>query len=330
MAKHAAQHAKSSKSASRQAQQQSPLNQASAQQGYEPQVQPRTRPDRRGGWRHIFAILLSLSLAFVLFAVGFFACAAPITTRILTGMTGQFDTTPYLPEKLVDLAVATRDFTVDAHMEGDAAATSVLATKVMDAAMESANPVSAKSDWWTYVMDWRSMRDARESGQVDDVQAMFELAAQSTRFALDADSISHLVDCNRLIRSAQPIIVACAIIALVCIVVLWRSRLLLGRALVAAPLLLLALMLGLGAWAALDFNGFFGAFHALLFPQGNWTFAADSLLICMLPQGFWMGMGVIWLTVTVLACISAVLVGSRMIRRVRNARPEAIIRRASR
>ena len=291
---------------------------------------PRKRADRRGGWRMAVAILLSLSLAVALFAVGFLACAAPPTTRILTSMTGQFDDSPYLPNELVDLAVATRDFTVDVHLEGDQAASRQLADAVVEAAIESAGPSSVKSGQWVGVLDWREMRDIRESSGLDTLSIMYNLASISTRYALDQDAVNHLVDCNRLIRSAIPLVAGCAVVALACILLLRRSRLLLGRALIAAPLVLLAAMIALGAWAAIDFNGFFGAFHALLFPQGNWTFAADSLLICMLPQGFWMGMGAIWLTVTVLACIIAIVVGRRIVRIVRNTRPEAVVRRASR
>ena len=288
------------------------------------------RPNRRGGWRLVVAILLSLALAVVLFAAGFFACAAPPTTRILTGMTGQFEATPYAADQLVDAAVATRDFTVDLHMEGQQAATRHLADQIIDAAIESANPTSPKAAQWTGAMEWREMHAQRQAGELDTLAAMYELAAKGTAYALDEDAVNHLVDCNRLITSSLPVVAGCAIVALICIIILRRSRLLLGRALIAAPLVLLAAMLALGTWAAIDFIGFFSAFHGVLFPQGNWTFASDSLLICMLPQGFWMGMGAIWLTVTVLACIIAMLVGRRIVRTVRNARPDAVVRRASR
>ena len=82
--------------------------------------------------------------------------------------------------------------------------------------------------------------------------------------------------------------------------------------LLCAPAVLAAVMLALGAWAALDFNGFFGAFHGLLLPQGNWTFPAQSLLICMLPLDFWVSMAALWLAVTLAACIIAMLLGRRL------------------
>ena len=88
-----------------------------------------------------------------------------------------------------------------------------------------------------------------------------------------------------------------------------------GRALGAAPAVLLAAMIGLAVWAAADFHGFFAAFHGLLFPQGNWTFPFDSLLICMLPTGFWIGMAIMWVVVTVGLSVASIVIGRRLLRR---------------
>ena len=69
------------------------------------------------------------------------------------------------------------------------------------------------------------------------------------------------------------------------------------------------------AWAALDFNGLFAAFHAVLFPQGNWMFSYDSLLIGMYPLDFWMGMAGIWFATTLVLSILAIVVGATLRRR---------------
>jgi len=46
------------------------------------------------------------------------------------------------------------------------------------------------------------------------------------------------------------------------------------------------------------FNSVFTLFHLLFFPQGNWQFAADSLLIRTFPVEFFvkMGRGIFFLT----------------------------------
>ena len=86
------------------------------------------------------------------------------------------------------------------------------------------------------------------------------------------------------------------------------------------PALLLAVLVVLGLWGVIDFNGLFAAFHGVFFPQGNWTFSIDSLLICMYPLGFWMGMGAVWLVTTLLACIICLTAGRRLLRRHRRGR----------
>ena len=60
----------------------------------------------------------------------------------------------------------------------------------------------------------------------------------------------------------------------------------LGRTLIAGGGLVLAAFCALGAWAAIDFDGLFAAFHSLFFQAGTWTFPYDSLLITLYPTAF--------------------------------------------
>ena len=107
---------------------------------------------------------------------------------------------------------------------------------------------------------------------------------------------------------------ALVIVAALCIaglshVAVRISRRALGRTLMASGGLVLAAFCALGAWAAIDFDGLFAAFHSLFFQAGTWTFPYDSLLITLYPTAFWMGMGGIWLAVTCGLSILAVLIG---------------------
>ena len=130
-------------------------------------------------------------------------------------------------------------------------------------------------------------------------------------YALDGDALSHLDDCNVLVRAAVPALWGVAALAAAALAFLLarRKRRLAGTALVVAPAVLIVAFAALGAWAALDFNGLFSAFHAVLFPQGNWTFSYDSLLISMYPLDFWMGMAGIWFATTLALSILAIVVG---------------------
>ena len=129
--------------------------------------------------------------------------------------------------------------------------------------------------------------------------------------SLPADAISHLDDVYRVASMAKP---ALAIVAVLCIaglahVAVRIGRRALGRTLIAGGGLVLAAFCALGAWAAIDFDGLFAAFHSLFFQAGTWTFPYDSLLITLYPTAFWMGMGGIWLAVTCIASIICIIVG---------------------
>jgi len=50
---------------------------------------------------------------------------------------------------------------------------------------------------------------------------------------------------------------------------------------------LAVILIALGVVAALAFGVAFELFHRILFPGGNWAFAADSLLIRLYPYAFW-------------------------------------------
>lgn len=61
---------------------------------------------------------------------------------------------------------------------------------------------------------------------------------------------------------------------------------LLGRAMIIGGWTILGTVAFLGAAASLSFGNFWLLFHAILFPQGNWMFAADSTLITLYPAEF--------------------------------------------
>lgn len=267
------------------------------------------------------AIALSACLAVTLAASGLFACLLPPTTRILSEHTSNFEGSPYTPEWLTELACATRSFTVDPYGDqGPDAALAALSTLVCQATVECSDPASPTADSWkplTSVLNLNARMAAPEM--------MYRMAAVSDSYALDQDAISHLVDCNKLINGVLPWLAFCSIASIAGLGALhlankrdsrWAS--VASFACTAAPVVLLAALAVLGTWAALDFNSFFTAFHNVFFPQGNWTFSYDSLLITMYPIDFWIGMAAIWAATTVAACIACLLLGKIIRKKVVN------------
>ena len=258
--------------------------------------------------------LACVALAVTLVAAGFGACCLPVTTQLLSQATSNFEDTPYAPAQLTALAVATRDFTVDDYGRsalGTQGAQDVLAQRILDAAREASGEQSPVRGRWS-----QAARDVVENPpSASPAQVAFTaLAGVGDAYALDRDAVSHLEDCNRLVRTAVPMLWGAAALAaalLIALVATGRRRAA-GGALTVAPAVLVVALAAAGLWAALDFNGLFAAFHGVFFPQGNWTFGIDSLLICMYPLGFWMGMGAVWLVTTLVACIICLAAGRRL------------------
>ncbi|MBR2522707.1 MAG: DUF1461 domain-containing protein [Coriobacteriales bacterium] len=82
-----------------------------------------------------------------------------------------------------------------------------------------------------------------------------------------------------------------------------------ARAMKAASLILIILVVGIAAFAYFDFNTFFKVFHSLFFEAGTWTFPSNSLLILALPEKFWIAMGALWAGLTVLFSLILLFVG---------------------
>lgn len=227
----------------------------------------------------IVAFGSALLLAVTLIGAGFAAVAIPdaATATLSRAFSGcDQPNTPLTADEFASMAIAGKHYTFDDNDR-----------EKLDAAIAEAN-VAAEADG-------RATASTREN------------AARS----LPADAISHLDDVYRVASMAKP---ALAIVAVLCIaglahVAVRIGRRALGRTLIAGGGLVLAAFCALGAWAAIDFDGLFAAFHSLFFQAGTWTFPYDSLLITLYPTAFWMGMGGIWLAVTCGLSILAVLIG---------------------
>ena len=249
-------------------------------------------------------------LAVTLLVCGFAACCLPVTTASLAGAVSTGADSPYTHEQLVELAQETRAFTVDAHSSMEEARES-LAADVVAAAREASAEGAPKYSQWTQQArqvlgdgggeSSAAAADAGEAGAAaaadgTALETMDALAKVSDRYALDADAVSHLEDCNGLITGLSSYLGMIGVAALIIALVLGFRKPFAALAFMLrmGPALLLAVLVVLGLWGLVDFNGLFAAFHSLFFVEGTWTFNYDSLLISMYPIDFWMGMGAVW------------------------------------
>lgn len=231
-------------------------------------------------------VVATATLAVLLATAGLFVCSARTTTALLAQAASNEADSPYDKEALVGLAVLTRDYTVDG---AERAAT-------LDTIAQAASDIAPS---------------VAESG--DKAAA---LAALGERYTLTDDALDHLDDVYGVLVGARWAIaaIAAACIAAAAHVYIRCGKKEFGTVLYRAAIAVVVVFAALAAWVVVDFNGFFAAFHSLFFADGTWTFSWDSLLICMYPPAFWLGMGAVWLAVTVAACAVCFIMG-RLLRK---------------
>lgn len=133
--------------------------------------------------------------------------------------------------------------------------------------------------------------------------------------AFDAGAVSHLLDVRTVLSVAR---LATGVSALLlALYVSWgiaRRRLsVLASGLRAAAALLVFCVVAAVVVAFSDFESLFAVFHGLFFASGTWTFPADSLLIRLFPERFWVASGAAW-GALVLVGAAALFVAARLLR----------------
>ncbi len=215
---------------------------------------------------------------------------------------------PFTKDELVAAAVQTKHYTIDDNDKAAVYAT-IAAINAQEALAGTAGKGAPKID---ATANYAAGELSGE--QVVALETAFDAASE--RYVLTPDAVSHLDDVFGVVQAAKWWLLAAVVAACVgCTATAFRGgKRLLGRVLAGAGVFVLAVFALLAAWVAIDFDGFFAQFHSLFFAAGTWTFSWDSLLICMYPPEFWVGMGAIWLVVTVACCVVCITIG-RLLRK---------------
>ena len=254
--------------------------------------------------RGIFAVVVAIALAVAYVAAGLAVCMLPPVTHSLSSVFAKDDLSPYSRAQLVEVADATRDFSFGSHDEAALYRTVyVVCDDYRQAILNAGGAMPA---------DFPNLDAVTDMGSLVQLKTAF--ADASELYCYSANTVAHLDDCYRLVALAFPVLVvalAVAVVGLVFIGVSGRKRWV-GGTLQAAGIVVVLAVLALAIWAIVDFAGFFRTFHQLFFSQGNWEFPYDSLLICALPTEFWMGMGAVWLVVTLVVSALSMFVGRKL------------------
>jgi integral membrane protein (TIGR01906 family) len=135
------------------------------------------------------------------------------------------------------------------------------------------------------------VREFVVDGDVDSLPATVD-----GRPGFDSGAVSHLRDVRRVLDRAR--LVTGVLAALVAVwlgvqIVRRRFSAIAEGLFVGAGFCVLIVVLGVLA-GTVDFESFFAWFHGLFFSAGTWQFSANSLLIEVFPEGFWVACGVAW------------------------------------
>ena len=106
-----------------------------------------------------------------------------------------------------------------------------------------------------------------------------------------ATEISHLEDVVRVMNGANIFWYASGTIILILSFYFWKDKEQLQKALRYGGMATVAFIAVILMAILVGFEEVFTLFHLLFFPQGNWQFAADSLLIQTFPLDFFIMMG---------------------------------------
>lgn len=257
----------------------------------------------------VVAVISAAALAVNLIAAGFAACAVPdVSTKALASVYSTDGASPFTKDELVAAAVQTKHYTIDDNDKAAVYAT-IAAINAQEALAGTAGKGAPKIDATA------NYATGELSGeQVAALETTFDAASE--RYVLTPDAVNHLDDVFGVVQAAKWWLLASVVAACVgCTATAFRGgKRLLGRVFAGAGVSVLAVFALLAAWVAIDFDGFFAQFHSLFFAAGTWTFSWDSLLICMYPPEFWVGMGALWLVVTVACCVVCITIG-RLLRK---------------
>lgn len=133
----------------------------------------------------------------------------------------------------------------------------------------------------------------------------------------DGAAVAHLVDVREVLSGARVVtgLLALALAVWAAAFAAQGSAGEIAATLRTAALATVALPL-LGAVVGVtSFDWLFANFHGLFFDSGTWVFPADSLLIRLFPEPFWIACGVGWALLTACAAGAYMATSALMLRR---------------
>ncbi|MCL2745615.1 MAG: DUF1461 domain-containing protein [Coriobacteriia bacterium] len=129
---------------------------------------------------------------------------------------------------------------------------------------------------------------------VTDIDISQEDLDTLRQWSLGEYELCHLTDVRILLGNSLLLSFAITIVSAV-IITVFRNKQFVRHSLLAAGIACIAIPAVLGFFILFFFQPTFVIFHEIFFPQGNWQFAPETLLISTLPERYWQAAGLLWM-----------------------------------
>ena len=244
-------------------------------------------PQHLSAW--ILQGITTLSFICVLVSAGLAVCAVPhFPTQALSQAFSMDSISPFTKDELVTMAIETKDYTVGNH-NFDA---------LLDTMRKTNASCEERGDDDPIGIDYSTLTHFDETTPLND------------RYILTPEAITHLDDVYDVLMHVRTFALCMLTIAVGMFIHYFRTdRAQLGRLLMYAGGITLGLFALFGLYAVISFDHLFDTFHGFFFNEGSWVFDYDSLLICMFPIPFWIGMALIWFITTATTCLICLIMG---------------------
>lgn len=130
---------------------------------------------------------------------------------------------------------------------------------------------------------------------------------------------SHFSDVRIILDFAKQLVSVLAIFTIIYFIIFYFfDKAEIFRTLKLAGIISVSFILLLLIAIAINFNATFFLFHALIFPQGNWTFPFDSTIIVVFSEQFFVHAAVISFILSLGAGLVVLGIGYKMLNKIKN------------
>ena len=283
--------------------------------------------------RHIVVLALSvatsIAIAYSLFGLGFIVCTLPQATSAIGGTFSGWEHATYPEADMEEIAEAVRSFSIEGTssedlyntifsvmQESEPQIAALFEKGSIEGNLDINNTESSVDSSNSNAGSNKSNLDSTNSStnsytQTSPTFPSTNLAELEDEYSLPRNALSHLQDCTPIFttgRISVGVVGGFALVGLIALGIL-AGRKRIGGTLIAGAALVIGILVALGIWAAVDFDGIFTWMHTLFFAQGSWVFNSDSLLITLFPEAFWAAMAGLWIISSVVFALITGTVG---------------------